>query len=70
MNTHKMLHDLITRAKKHKASDIAVTAGLTRQTVSKIISGVEVNPTIGTLQKISDACERLARNKSDGQEYR
>ncbi len=57
MNTKKILADLIERMRKHSNSAIAIKAGLTRQTVSNIEQGKNTNPTLETVQSISDAID-------------
>jgi len=59
MNTNKLLADLRERMSKYTHNAIALKARLVRQTVSAIARGIEDNPRVGTLQKISDALDEL-----------
>lgn len=58
----KQLSHTRTRMHQHSSYEIAKVSGLAPNTVRSIRNGLNLNPTIGVLDKINEALEELEVN--------
>ena len=58
-NLVKTISALQTRMTQHHSTDIAKASGLHPNTVRAIRNGINLNPTIGVVQKIHDALDAM-----------
>ena len=58
-NLVKTISDLQTRMKRHRTSEISKASGVHVNTVRAIRNGVNLHPTIGTVQQIHDALDAM-----------
>ena len=58
-NLVKTIFDLQARMKRHRTSEISKVSGVHVNTVRAIRNGVNLNPTIGTVQQIHDALDAM-----------
>lgn len=55
----KQLESIRDRMRQHSSYEIAKLSGLAPNTVRSIRNGVNLNPTIGVLDRINEALEKL-----------
>ena len=53
----KILDELLERLRQYRREDIASKTGLSMSTVNKIMSGENRNPSLHTLEKLSNFAE-------------